>query len=171
MLNLSPTAAVTPVVTRLITRPRPAAVRYSARTTCSSLPLAIAGPPLPGELGGPVLRASGNAPLSADHPIAGAGAAGQRDTIDIARSPVLFRTSSTEKPDATAASPAPAATTAPNAATGPFRPLSGTPAPAVTQPNDPTAAQNYQDQKEAFITNIGEAAARNTGNVQSAASP
>ncbi len=129
------------------------------------------GPPLPGELGGPVLRASGNAPSSADHSAAGVAGAGQRDAIDVARSPVFFRTSSTENSDATGASSAPTASTAPNSLTGPFSPMSGPPSPASVQPNDPTTIQNRQDQKEGFLAGGSEATTRNAGNVQPAASP
>lgn len=127
------------------------------------------GPPLPGELGGPVLRASGNAPSSADH--VAAGGVGH-DTVDIARSPVFFRTSSTANSDATGASPTPAASTiAPNSLTGPFNPMSSVPAAVPAQPNDPTTIQNRQDQKEAFLAGGSDAATRNAGNVQPAASP
>jgi len=129
------------------------------------------GPPLPGELGGPVLRASGNASSSADHLAAGGAGAGQRDAIDVARSPVFFRTSSAENSDATVASPTPTASTAPNSLTGPFSPMSGAPSPPSVQPNDPTTIQNRQDQKEAFLADGSEATARNAGNVQPAASP
>jgi type IV secretory pathway VirB10-like protein len=127
------------------------------------------GPPLPGELGGPVLRASGNAPASADHSAAGGG--GQRDAIDVARSPVFFRTSSPEKSDITAASSTPAASTVPNALSGPFSPISGTQPATSVQTNDPTTIQNRQDRKESFLANGGDAATRNAGGVQTAISP
>lgn len=129
------------------------------------------GPPLPGELGGAVLRASGNASSSADHSTAGGAGAGQHDAIDVARSPVFFRTTSTEKSDAAAASPTPAAATAPNAFGSPFSPAIGAPSSASVQPNDPTTIQNRQDQKEAFLVNGGDAVTRNAGSVQPAASP
>jgi type IV secretory pathway VirB10-like protein len=126
------------------------------------------GPPLPGELGGAVLRASGNAPSSADHSAAGGG---YHDAIDVARSPVFFQTSSTENSDATGTPPTPTASAAPNSLTGPFSPMGGAPSPAAVQPNDPTTIQNRQDQKETFLAGGSEATTRNAGNVQSAASP
>ena len=129
------------------------------------------GPPLPGELGGAVLRASGNAPSSADHLAAGGAGAGQHDAIDVARSPVFFRTSSTEKPDAAAASSTSTASAAPNSLAGSFNPMSGAQPPTSVQPNDPTTTQNRQDQKEAFLANGGEAPTRNAGSIQPAASP
>jgi type IV secretory pathway VirB10-like protein len=129
------------------------------------------GPPLPGELGGSVLRASGNAPSSVDHLAAGGAGAGQRDAIDVARSPVFFRTSSTENSAATGASPTPTASAAPNSLAGPFSPMSSAQSATSVQLNDPTTIQNRQDQKEAFLAGGSEAITRNAGNVQSAASP
>jgi len=129
------------------------------------------GPPLPGELGGAVLRASGNASSSADHSAAGGAGAGQHDAIDVARSPVFFRTSSTEKPDVAAASSTSTASAAPNSLAGPFNPMSGAQPPTSVQPNDPTSTQNRQDQKEAFLANGGDASTRNAGSLQPVASP
>jgi type IV secretion system protein TrbI len=129
------------------------------------------GPPLPGELGGAVLRASGSAPSSADRSAAGGAGAGQHDAIDVARSSVFFRTSSTEKPDVTAASSISTASAAPNSPTDPFNAMSSVPSPASVQSNDPTTIQNRQDQKEAFLAGGSEATTRNAGNVQPAGSP
>jgi type IV secretion system protein VirB10 len=42
---------------------------------------------------------------------------------------------------------------------------------AATQPSDATAAQNRQDQKEAFVAKAGDAATRNPGSLQLPASP
>ena len=129
------------------------------------------GPPLPGELGGAVLRASGNASSSADHLAAGGAGAGQHDAIDVARSPVFFRTSSTEKPDVAAASSTSTTSAAPNSLAASFNPMSGAQSPTSVQPNDPTTTQNRQDQKEAFLANGGDAPTRNAGSIQPVASP
>ncbi len=129
------------------------------------------GPPLPGELGGPVLKASGNAPSSGANFATGGAGADQHSTVDVARSPVFFRTSSTEKSDVTAASSTSAAPTAQSALAGPFSAMSGASSPPSVQFNDPTTMQNRQEQKEAFVGNGGDASTRNTGNLQSAPSP
>jgi len=129
------------------------------------------GPPLPGELGGPVLKASGNAPSSGANFATGGAGADQHGTIDVAGSPVFFRTSSTERSAVGAASSTPAASTAPNALAGPFNPTAAPSSPLAVQPNDPTTTQNRQDQKEAFLGNGGDANTRNAGTLQSAPSP
>jgi type IV secretion system protein VirB10 len=129
------------------------------------------GPPLPGELGGPVLKASGNAPSSGASFATGGAGADQHGTVDVARSPVFFRTSSTERSDVTSASPTPAAPTAQNSLGGPFSAMSGASSPPSVQVNDPTTMQNRQEQKEAFAGNGGDASTRNTGRLQSAPSP
>lgn len=54
----------------------------------------------------------------------------------------------------------------------PFDALAGALAPAAAaQPADPTAVQNRQDQKKAFIAKAGDAATRNPGGLQLPASP
>ncbi len=136
----------------------------------TSLPPQL-GPPLPGELGGPVLKASGNAPSSGANFATGGAGADQHGTIDVARSPVFFRTTSTERSDVTTASSTSGAPTAQNALAGPFNPMAAPSSPLAVQPNDPTTTQNRQDQKEAFLGNGGDANMRNAGNLQSAQSP
>ncbi len=94
----------------------------------------------------------------------------QRQADEIVRSAVFFRTGSDAgKPDATAAS----ANTMPvaNAAAGAFNPMGAGPASTAAQSNDPTAIQNRQDQKEAFMANGGDAATSNTSSLQAPASP
>jgi type IV secretion system protein VirB10 len=118
-----------------------------------------------------VLQASRNAASSGAHFATGGAGADQHGTIDVARSPVFFRTTSTEPSDVTAASSTPAASTAPNALAGPFNPMAAPSSPLAVQPNDPTTTQNRQDQKEAFLGNGGDANTRNAGNLQSAPSP
>jgi len=91
----------------------------------------------------------------------------QRQAEEVARSAVFFRTSNTAGQVEAAAPPASTATTA---AAGVFDPRGAGPASVAAAPNDPTALQNRQDQKEAFLANGGAAATRNTGLLQ-AASP
>lgn len=127
------------------------------------------GPPLPGDWG----AASVMPPLPAGGTNPGPSAENidrQRQAEEIARSAVFFHTSNTTgKPDAASTG----ATTLPvaNAAAGAFNPMGGGPASTAAQPNDPTAIQNRQDQKEAFLARGGDAATRNTGSLQAPASP
>ncbi|WP_321949669.1 TrbI/VirB10 family protein [Burkholderia cenocepacia] len=127
------------------------------------------GPPLPGDWGAasamPPLPSGmanqGPSPESVDR---------QRMADEIARSAVFFRTGSDAgKPDAAVAS----AGTMPiaNAAASAFNPIGAGPASTAAQPNDPTAIQNRQDQKEAFMAKGGNAATSNTGSLQAPASP
>jgi len=121
------------------------------------------GEPLPGDLGPAIVRSQ--------HPVEartqGAGADPARVAAEeAARSGVFFR--------ATGGSPAgakPAQAPAAEARSAqPFDALAGALAPAPAQPTDPTAVQNRQEQKEAFL-NAGSAQTRNSGNLQLPASP
>lgn len=58
-----------------------------------------------------------------------------------------------------------------NAAAGAFNLLGAGPASTAAQLNDPTAIQNRQDQKEAFMAKGGDAATSNAGRLQAPASP
>jgi type IV secretory pathway VirB10-like protein len=126
------------------------------------------GPPLPGDWG-----AASVAPLPAGNANPGSSAENidrQRQAEEVARSSVFFRTSNaTGKTDA-AATTAPLPTM-PNTSAGPFNPMGAGPASKAAQPNDPTALQNRQDQKEAFLTKGGDAATSNTGTLQAPTSP
>ena len=126
------------------------------------------GPPLPGDWG-----AASVAPLPAGGGNPGPSAESidrKRQAEEVARSAVFFRTSSnTGKPDADSM-PA-VATPSVNASAGPFNPMGAGPASTAAQPNDPTAIQNRQDQKEAFMAKGGDAATSNTGTLQAPASP
>lgn len=127
------------------------------------------GPPLPGDWG----AASTMPPLSNDGISAGPSAENidrQRQADEVARSSVFFRTSNAMgKTDTTA-------TTAqlpsmPNTSAGPFNPMGAGPASTATRPNDPTALQNRQDQKEAFLAKGGDAVTSNSGTLQAPVSP
>lgn len=126
------------------------------------------GPPLPSDWG-----AASVAPLPAGGGNPGPSAESidrQRQAEEVARSAMFFRTSSTTgKPDA-ALMPAVAAPSV-NASAGPFHPMGAGPASTAAQPNDPTAIQNRQDQKEAFLAKGGAAATSNMGSLQAPVSP
>ena len=120
--------------------PKPAA---SAATSVPAL-----GPPLPGDWG-----AASVAPLSmASNTDRGPSAESvdrQRQAEEVARSAVFFRAS-----HAAGKTDGPAMTqvrTLPNTVAGPFNPVTTTSISPAAKPSDPTAMQNRQDQKEAFL--------------------
>ncbi|CAB3772161.1 TrbI/VirB10 family protein [Paraburkholderia solisilvae] len=127
------------------------------------------GPPLPGDWG----AASAMPPLPGGNVNPRPSAENidrQRQADETARSAVFFHTGSDAgKPDvgSTSAGTTPTA----NAAAGAFNPMGAGPASTAAQPNDPTAIQNRQDQKEAFMTKGGDAATSNTGSLQAPALP
>ena len=126
------------------------------------------GPPLPGDWG-----AASATPLPTGNPTRGPSAESvdrQRRAEEVARSAVFFRTSNTTgQHDAasTGANILPAG----NAAAGAFNPMGAGPASKAAQPNDPTALQNRQAQKDAFLARGGDTATSNTGTLQAPASP
>jgi type IV secretion system protein VirB10 len=123
------------------------------------------GEPLPGDLGPAIVHAQSHGNTGAYTPAQPGRIAQPGDAEDAARSSVFFRSSS-----ATKAAPATtAAAIQPEQASGnqPFNPM----ATAATQPTDPTAVQNRQDQKEAFLTNGGDTATRNPASLQLPTSP
>lgn len=128
----------------------------------------VLGPPLPGDLGAPMLK-SGQVPTATP---AGNGAADaerqarQKEAEDAAASPVFFR-SSNQRATATAQASATNVEPPANAA---FDPLAAGPASTAAQPADPTAVQNRQDQKETF-QNGGTTATRNSGDLRQPVSP
>ncbi|MFP3688106.1 MULTISPECIES: TrbI/VirB10 family protein [Burkholderia] len=127
------------------------------------------GPPLPGDWG----AASAMQPLSSGVANQGPSAESvdrRRMADEIARSAVFFRTGSgAGKPDATASSAGTPSIA--NGPTGAFNPMGAGPASTAAQPNDPTAVQNRQDQKEAFMAKGGDTVTSNTGVLQAPASP
>ncbi|UUY08623.1 TrbI/VirB10 family protein [Pseudomonas sp. J452] len=127
------------------------------------------GPPLPGDLGPAIVQSqrpaaasytpSGNDPADAER------LARLKEAEEAAASSVFFRTGS-QRP-AVAAPPQPAADTV--TLTG-FDPLTVDSASTAAQPADPTAVQNRQEQKEAFLQ-AGSSETRNSGNLQLPTSP
>ena len=144
----------------------PAIVRPASPASVPQL-----GEPQLGDLGPAIVNANRNGGASATTAYNGPGqadrVAGLRDAEEAARSAVIFRSSRT----AQAVPAAPAVPASPESASGaqPFNPM--LPASSATQPADPTAVQNRQDQKQAFATNPGDAATRNPANLQMPASP
>ncbi|MCD6707315.1 MAG: TrbI/VirB10 family protein [Thiobacillus sp.] len=126
------------------------------------------GEPLPGDLGPAIVRARGNTSPAEQVPQAQAGRMAQPgDSYEAARSGVFFRSGNAPSP--AASMPANAATMELASDNQPYNPLS--PALAVAQPTDPTAVQNRQDQKQAFLANAGDGITRNPANLQRPASP
>lgn len=135
-------------------------------------PIPQLGAPLPGDLGPPILKTEqraqgyGNAPPN--DPAEVERLARLKDAEAAAGSPVFFRTGGQRPATVTPASAAPSTNGTPNAA---FDPLAAGPASTAAQTSDPTAAQNRQDQKEAFLAKAGSTEVRNSGSLQMPASP
>lgn len=125
------------------------------------------GPPLPGDLGPAI--------VNSQQPVAATYAAPGYDPNDALRkeeeaaaaSSVFFRTGSQQ---AAPVAQSQVAATPGFAANAAFDPLAAGPASTAAQPADPTAVQNRQDQKEAFLTG-GSTETRNSGNLQMPTSP
>ena len=132
-----------------------------SKVPVAAKPVPVLGEPLPGDLG-PAIVAQRNAGAPAQ-----AGRIAQPgDAEEAAHSGVFFRSGAVK------AAASPAATTAmPESVSGnqPFNPM--TPAVASAQPTDPTAVQNRQEQKQAFVANGGDTATRNPASLQLPASP
>lgn len=142
----------------------------------SKLPPAVPqlGAPLPGDLGGPILKAEQQTqrhgyPPSGHDPAEAARLARLKEAEEAAASSVFFRSSG--GPRGAAAPSAQAAPAAGHAANTAFDPMAGGPASTAAQPTDPTVAQNRQDQKEAFVSKAGSTQTRNSGSLQMPASP
>ena len=126
------------------------------------------GEPLPGDLGPAIVKSQ--QPMETRVPGGGVDPAhaAQLAAEEAARSGVFFRATGGNA----GAKPAQAAPSSDARAVQPFDALAGALAPAaVAQPADPTAVQNRQDQKEAFVAKAGDAATRNPGSLQFPASP
>ncbi len=133
----------------------------------------VLGEPLPGDLGPAIVRSQ--QPMEQRMAPPGTDPA-QLAAEEAARSSVFFRGSGSSgggaRPVAAASPTTPAANSNPGIAAptqNPFNATAGGTLPAV--PSDPTAAQNRQDSKEAFLTKAGDGATRNPGSLQLPASP
>jgi len=133
------------------------------------------GPPLPGDLGPAIVQSQQPPPLPNTSPGQDPEAA-ERDALRkeaeaAAGSSVFFRTSNQTGGQQVAAAPVASAATPPASSLAAFDPQAAGPASAAAQPNDPTAVQNRQSQKEAFMAKGGDNATSNTGTLQTPASP
>lgn len=137
-------------------------------------PVPRLGEPLPGDLGPAIVNAERTLQAGAPGAYSDAASAERlqrlRDAEEAARSAVFFRGSG----NAAGAGPVPPSaepTTGTAPALQPFDARAGAPAPVAAPSTDPTAVQNRQDQKQAFVAPSGDAATRNTGSLQPPASP
>lgn len=134
------------------------------------------GPPLPGDLGPAIVNSQQPAVATYAPPDVDAEAAERearrKEAEAAAASSVFFRTGQGQSGQPAAAATAQAMPVAPGIdnAMAAFDPLAAGPASTAAQPTDPTAAQNRQDQKEAFLQS-GSAETRNSGNLQMPVSP
>ncbi|HFH4003642.1 MULTISPECIES: TrbI/VirB10 family protein [Pseudomonas] len=127
------------------------------------------GPPLPGDLGPAI--------VNSQQPAVAAYAAPGHDPNDglrkeaeaAAASSVFFRSGGQGQAAATVAQAKPGAPGGASALAA-FDPLSAGPASVAVQPADPTAVQNRQDQKEAFLK-AGSTETRTSGNLALPTSP
>ena len=128
------------------------------------------GPPLPGDLGPAIVKSQqpvtptytppGHAPANAEHDA-------QRKEAEAAAGASVFFRSSNQR--AVAAQTQVAAASPASGLSG-FDPMAAGPASTAAQPADPTAVQNRQDQKEAFLK-AGTTETRNSGNLKTPTSP
>ncbi|MFT0534362.1 TrbI/VirB10 family protein [Castellaniella hirudinis] len=123
------------------------------------------GPPLPGDLGPAIVNSQQPVTPTYAPPGHDPEDALRKEADAAAASAVFFRSGQQGKAAAPATAQASAA--APGSA---FDPLAAGPASTAAQPADPTATQNRQDQKEAFLKG-GSTETRNSGNLQMPASP
>ncbi|MBN8765252.1 MAG: TrbI/VirB10 family protein [Proteobacteria bacterium] len=123
------------------------------------------GEPLPGDLGPAIVHAQNHENTGAYSPAQPGRIAQPGDAEDAARSSVFFRSSSATK--AAPATTAGAIQPEPASGNQAFNPM----ASISAQPTDPTAAQNRQEQKQAFVANGGDTTTRNPASLQPPASP
>ncbi|SDM59828.1 type IV secretion system protein VirB10 [Oryzisolibacter propanilivorax] len=125
------------------------------------------GPPLPGDLG-PAIVASQQPVTPSYAPPGHDPAEALRKEAEAAAASAVFFSLGQGKSAAPPTSQAAAA--APGSDLAGFDPLAAGPASTAAQPADPTATQNRQNQKEAFLKG-GSTETRNSGNLQMPASP
>lgn len=127
------------------------------------------GPPLPGDLGPAIVKSQQPVTPTYAPPGHDPADALRKEAEAAAASTVFFRSGKQGQAAATVAQAAPEA---PGAAStlAAFDPLAAGPASTAAQPADPTATQNRQDQKEAFLKG-GSTETRNSGNLKMPSSP
>lgn len=124
------------------------------------------GPPLPGDLGPAIVNSQQPAVAAYAAPGHDPNDALRKEAEAAAASSVFFRSGGQSQAAATAAPTAPGGASTLAA----FDPLAAGRASTAAQPADPTAVQNRQDQKEAFLK-AGSTETRNSGNLALPASP
>lgn len=134
----------------------------------------VLGEPLPGDLGPAIVSAERqrqtNVLAAYNDPAHADRLTRLRDAEEAARATVFFRSSGNgAKPAATVSTTSAGSPSAPVSGNQSFNPM-GAPT-AAAQPADPTAAQNRQEQKAAFVANAGDTATRNLASLQMPASP
>ena len=127
------------------------------------------GPPLPGDLGPAIVNSQQPAVAAYAAPGHDPNDALRKEAEAAAASSVFFRSGGQGQAAATATVAPPGVPGAANTLAA-FDPLAAGPASAAPQPADPTAVQNRQDQKEAFLKG-GSMETRNSGNLKMPASP
>ncbi len=130
----------------------------------------VLGPPLPGDLGPAIVKSQQPATPTYTPPgrdsVATGHDAQRKDAEAAAGASVFFRSSNQRA----ASAPTQVATANPASGLSGFDPMAAGPASTAAQPADPTAVQNRQDQKEAFLK-AGTTETRNSGNLKTATSP
>lgn len=134
----------------------------------------VLGEPLPGDLGLAIVSAErqrqANVSAAYNDPAHADRLTQLRDAEDAARATVFFRSSGNgTKPAMAAATPSAVSPSAPVSGNQPFNPMGST--TATAQPTDPTAVQNRQEQKAAFVASAGDTATRNLASLQMPVSP
>ena len=126
------------------------------------------GPPLPGDLGPAIVKSQQPVAPTYAPPGHDPEDARRKEAEAAAASSVFFRSGTPGKTAAPATAQVAAAGQA--SALAGFDPLAAGPASTAAQPADPTAVQNRQDQKEAFLKG-GSTETRNSGNLKMPSSP
>ncbi|EPD42330.1 MULTISPECIES: TrbI/VirB10 family protein [Delftia] len=127
------------------------------------------GPPLPGDLGPAIVNSQQTVTPAYAPPGHDPEDALRKEADAAAASSVFFRSGGQGKAASTVAQAAPGAPGA-SSALAAFDPLAAGPASVAALPADPTAVQNRQDQKDAFLKG-GATETRNSGNLVLPASP
>lgn len=128
------------------------------------------GPPLPGDLGPAIVNAQQPAVASYSAPGHDPADALREEAQAAAASSLFFQTGNQGQATPTAAASSLPATPDMGNTLAAFDPLAAEPAATSAQSTDPTAVQNRQDQKEAFLQS-GSTEIRNAGHLQLPDSP
>jgi len=130
----------------------------------------LLGEPLPGDLGPAIVKAHQQTDARATTGGVDPAQTQRLAAEEAARSSVFFRGSGSS--GASKATSAATAAVDPSASASGNQSFNPIPSPiAAAQATDPTAAQNRQDQKEAFLSKAGDGTVRNAGSLQLPSSP